>query len=62
MPKVIGGFVDQTFLFKIEVKSDANSGFEQSFRVKKVCADQNIITKYKSVAKVDDTMFHFISY
>ncbi|KAL5073869.1 hypothetical protein RYX36_012853 [Vicia faba] len=60
VPKVIGGFVDQTFLFKIDVKSNVNSGFEQSFRVKKVCVDQHIITKFKSVAKtsigVDDSL------
>ncbi|XP_058731997.1 uncharacterized protein LOC131603620 [Vicia villosa] len=39
VPKVIGDLVEQTFLFKIDVKNDVNSNFEQSFRVKKVCAD-----------------------
>ncbi|XP_058750104.1 uncharacterized protein LOC131623102 [Vicia villosa] len=49
--RVIGGFVDQTYLFKIDVNNGVNSGFEQSFCVKKVCADKDIITKFKSVAK-----------
>ncbi|KAL5100651.1 hypothetical protein RYX36_004978 [Vicia faba] len=50
--RVIGGFVDQTFLFKIDVKNYVNSGFEQSFHVKKkVCVDQDIIAKFKFVAK-----------
>ncbi|XP_058773373.1 uncharacterized protein LOC131647495 [Vicia villosa] len=60
--KVIGGFVDQTFLFKIDVKNDVSSGYEQSFRVKKVCAGKDIISKFKSAAKVDNTLFHVSSY
>ncbi|XP_058781239.1 uncharacterized protein LOC131655374 [Vicia villosa] len=55
--KVIGGFVDRTFLFKIDVKNDVTSRYEQSFRVKKVCDDKDIISKFKSVAKVDNTLF-----
>ena len=58
MPTVIGGFVDQTFLFKIDVKNDVSSGYEQSFRVKKVCADKDIISKFQSVSKVDSILFH----
>ncbi|XP_058746876.1 uncharacterized protein LOC131619844 [Vicia villosa] len=51
VPKVIGDLVEQTFIFKIDVKNDVNSSFEQSFRVKKVCADKDIVTKFKSVVK-----------
>ncbi|XP_058727856.1 uncharacterized protein LOC131599564 [Vicia villosa] len=51
VPRIISGFVEQTMLFKIEVKNDDNSGFEKSFRVKKVCADKEIVNKFKSVMK-----------
>ncbi|KAL5054500.1 hypothetical protein RYX36_035182 [Vicia faba] len=58
MPRVIGGFIKQTFLFKIDVKNDVKSGFKHSFRVKNVCADKDIITKFKYVVKVDKTLLH----
>ncbi|CAI8617982.1 unnamed protein product [Vicia faba] len=62
MPRVIGGFIKQTFLFKIDVKNDVKSGFKHSFRVKNVCADKDIITKFKYVVKVDKTLLHVSSF
>jgi hypothetical protein len=60
VPRVISDFVEQTLLFKIDVKNDVNSGFEQSFRVKKVCANQDIVTRFKSVVKVVYTLLHVL--
>ncbi|KAL5056941.1 hypothetical protein RYX36_028545 [Vicia faba] len=42
LPIVIGELVEKTMLFKIVMNNDVNSGFEQSFRVKKLCLYQNI--------------------
>ncbi|KAL5076052.1 hypothetical protein RYX36_015036 [Vicia faba] len=46
-PGVIGELVEQIMLFKIVVNNDVNSGFEQSFCVKKLCSDQDIMAKFK---------------
>ncbi|KAL5079379.1 hypothetical protein RYX36_007800 [Vicia faba] len=43
LPTVIGELVEQTMLFKIVVNKDVNSGFEQSFGVKKLCPEQDIV-------------------
>ncbi|KAI5397941.1 hypothetical protein KIW84_063667 [Lathyrus oleraceus] len=51
VPRVISKFVEQTLLFKIDVKNDVNYGFEQSFHVKKVCIDKDIVTRFKSAMK-----------
>ncbi|QCD83645.1 hypothetical protein DEO72_LG2g3991 [Vigna unguiculata] len=41
--------IDKTYLFKVECKNDYNSKFEQSFRVKKVCMDEEIIESFSGV-------------
>ncbi|KAL5101592.1 hypothetical protein RYX36_005919 [Vicia faba] len=49
LPTVIGELVELTMIFKIIVNNDVNSGFEQSFCVKKLCFDQDIMAKFKNV-------------
>ncbi|CAI8612820.1 unnamed protein product [Vicia faba] len=51
LPMVIGELIEQTMLFKIVVNNDVNSGFEQPFRVKKLCLDQDIVAKFKNVVQ-----------
>ncbi|KAL5070076.1 hypothetical protein RYX36_020963 [Vicia faba] len=48
LPTVIGELVEQTMLFKIFVNNNVNFGFEQSFCVKKLCLDQDILAKFKN--------------
>ncbi|KAL5064205.1 hypothetical protein RYX36_025942, partial [Vicia faba] len=50
-PTIIGELVEQTMLFKIVVNNDMNYGFEQSFCVKKLCSDQDIMAKFKNVVQ-----------
>lgn len=40
--------VNKEMLFKVEVKSIVSPRFGQSYRVKKLCADPEIIDKFKS--------------
>lgn len=40
--------IDKTFLFKIEVNNSSNSKFEPSYRVKKICSDEDVIAQFKS--------------
>ncbi|KAL5071147.1 hypothetical protein RYX36_022034 [Vicia faba] len=62
MPKVIGGFVDQTFLFKIDVKSDdsievevdLNAGIVQIDMAAGVIQDLNSVVK--TSVGVDDNL------
>ncbi|KAL6494610.1 hypothetical protein OROGR_031410 [Orobanche gracilis] len=39
--------VKKTFLFRIEVNNTSNSKFEPSYRVKKICADPDLINQFK---------------
>ncbi|KAL6516286.1 hypothetical protein OROGR_019591 [Orobanche gracilis] len=39
--------VKKTFLFRIEVNNTSNSKFEPSYRVKKICADRDLIYQFK---------------
>ncbi|KAL6541697.1 hypothetical protein OROGR_011183 [Orobanche gracilis] len=52
-PKVLA-LIDKTFLFKIEVNNSSNSKFKPSYRVKKVCSDEDVITQFKSTLALPD--------
>ncbi|QCE00615.1 Replication factor A [Vigna unguiculata] len=45
-PKEFEELVNKSLLFKVESRNDQNFKFEQSFRVKKVCLDDDIIQKF----------------
>lgn len=48
VPSDILSLADKQYLFKIEVNNNASSNFEPSYRVKKICWDPVIISKFKS--------------
>ena len=45
MLKEFAQLVDKSMLFKVESRNDKSFKLEQSFRVKKVCVDDDIIQK-----------------
>ncbi|RHN42191.1 putative nucleic acid-binding protein [Medicago truncatula] len=47
LPPEIAGIIGKTFLFKVETKVDQNPRFEQSFRVRKICAMPDVINEFK---------------
>lgn len=49
IPKEICELKGKTFLFKVEYKPHANTQFEQSFAVKKVCSDVSVMNKFKEM-------------
>ncbi|KAL6507514.1 hypothetical protein OROGR_023709 [Orobanche gracilis] len=53
-PPEVLALIDKTFLFKIEVNNSSNSKFEPSYRVKKVCSDEDVITQFKSTLTLPD--------
>ncbi|KAL6526977.1 hypothetical protein OROGR_016067 [Orobanche gracilis] len=54
VPPEVLALIDKTFLFKIEVNNSSNSKFEPSYRVKKVCSDEYVITQFKSTLALPD--------
>jgi len=46
LPKEFDQLVDKSLLFKVESRNDHTFKLEQSFRVKKVCVDDDIIQKF----------------
>jgi len=55
-PKEFDQLIDKSLLLKVESRNDQTFKLEQSFRVKKVCVDDDIIQKFndssmKSVVK-----------
>ncbi|KAL6559747.1 hypothetical protein OROGR_004864 [Orobanche gracilis] len=54
VPPEVLALIDKTFLFKIEVNKSSNSKFEPSYRVKKVCSDEDVITQFKSTLTLPD--------
>ncbi|KAK2458441.1 replication protein A 70 kDa DNA-binding subunit E [Trifolium repens] len=57
LPPQIGGMVDKTWLFKVETKPSFNPRFEQSFRVRKICTDEDIINQFKAKWDKEDATF-----
>ncbi|WJX26513.1 hypothetical protein P8452_15425 [Trifolium repens] len=57
LPNEVAGLVDQTLLFKVETKAKFNMRFEQSFRVRKICKDANVITEFKKKWDTEDASF-----
>ncbi|QCD87483.1 hypothetical protein DEO72_LG3g2019 [Vigna unguiculata] len=55
LPKEFDELVDKSLLFKVESRNDQNFKLEQSFRVKKVCVDDDIIQQFNdsSMKSVD---------
>lgn len=49
IPKEIRDLRGKTFLFKVEYKAHANTQFEQSFDVKKVCSDVSVMNKFREM-------------
>ncbi|KAL6538112.1 hypothetical protein OROGR_012100 [Orobanche gracilis] len=54
VPPEVLALIDKTFLFKIEVNNSSNSKFEPSYRVKKVCSDEDVITQFKLTLTLPD--------
>ncbi|KAL6553703.1 hypothetical protein OROGR_007545 [Orobanche gracilis] len=54
VPPEVLALIDKTFLFKIEVNNSSNSKFEPSYRVKKVCSGEDVITQFKSTLALPD--------
>ncbi|KAL6553702.1 hypothetical protein OROGR_007544 [Orobanche gracilis] len=54
VPPEVLALIDKTLLFKIEVNNSSNSKFEPSYRVKKVCSDEDVITQFKSTLALPD--------
>ncbi|KAL6567581.1 hypothetical protein OROGR_001249 [Orobanche gracilis] len=54
VPPEVLALIDKTFLFKIEVNNSSNSKFEPSYRVRKVCSDEDVITQFKSTLTLPD--------
>ncbi|KAL6529600.1 hypothetical protein OROGR_015223 [Orobanche gracilis] len=50
VPPEVLALIDKTFLFK----NSSNSKFEPSYRVKKVCSDEDVITQFKSTLTLPD--------
>jgi len=66
LPKEFDQLVDKSLLFKVESRNDQSFKLKQSFRVKKVCVDDDIIQKFndslmKSVVRCN-FKFHFLDY
>jgi len=57
LPSQISGLVDRTLLFKVEAKPNANQRFEQSFRVRKICADAEIVKQFKDKWEREEAIF-----
>ncbi|XP_027905828.1 uncharacterized protein LOC114165385 [Vigna unguiculata] len=55
LPKEFDELVDKSLLFKVESRNDQNFKLEQSFKVKKICVDDDIIQKFNdsSMKSVD---------
>jgi hypothetical protein len=47
VPALLDTLVDKTWLFKVESKANHNQRFEQSFRVRKICTDADIIQQFQ---------------
>ncbi|XP_057432011.1 replication factor A protein 1-like [Lotus japonicus] len=48
IPTEILNLIDKTYLFKIEVANNYHSKFEKSYRVKKICADPEVINNFRA--------------
>ncbi|KAJ1393604.1 hypothetical protein SESBI_34788 [Sesbania bispinosa] len=48
-PSEICSLVDKTFLFKVVKKIVSNSRFEQSYKVRKLCSDSQLIQQFKDI-------------
>jgi len=46
LPKEFDELVDKSLLFKVESRNDHNFKLAQSFRVKKICVNDDIIQKF----------------
>ncbi|CAJ2640094.1 unnamed protein product [Trifolium pratense] len=47
VPSQLTSLIDKTWLFKVETKPSNNPRFEQTFKVRKICTDANIIKQFK---------------
>ncbi|KAJ1392395.1 hypothetical protein SESBI_35847 [Sesbania bispinosa] len=64
-PSEICSLVDKTFLFKVDNKIVSNSRFEQSYKVRKLCSDNQLIQQFKDIHfsnKADDSLDFVIPY
>lgn len=53
LPQVLKTLIGKEFLFKIEKSADHGAKYDDSYKVKKVCADQNVIDLFKDADKVN---------
>ncbi|XP_057418493.1 uncharacterized protein LOC130712689 [Lotus japonicus] len=47
VPSEILDLIDKTFLFKVDVDNSSNTWFEQSYKVKRICSDPDVISQFK---------------
>ncbi|KAJ1397196.1 hypothetical protein SESBI_32010, partial [Sesbania bispinosa] len=51
-PDELDGLVGRELLFKVEIKEDRAFKFDDSFMVRRVCDDEDIISQFKDAASV----------
>ncbi|XP_057443699.1 uncharacterized protein LOC130735825 isoform X2 [Lotus japonicus] len=62
VPLEILSLIDKTFLFKIEVDNSSNTWFEPSYRVKRICADPDVISQFKILnPQIDGSPLYLMS-
>jgi len=58
-PKEFDELVDKSLLFKVESRNDQTFKLEQSFTVKKVCLDDDIIQKFNDSSMKSVVIYNF---
>lgn len=57
LPAEIRGLIDRTLLFKVATKSNLSQRFEQTFKVRKICSDIDIIKQFKDKWEKEEAIF-----
>ncbi|MCI24148.1 ATP-dependent DNA helicase PIF1, partial [Trifolium medium] len=57
VPPQIIDMLESTWLFKVETKPSSNPRFEQSFRVRKICTDRDIIKMFRDKWDAQEASF-----
>jgi len=58
-PKEFEELVNKSLLFKVESRNDQTFKLEQSFRVKKICLDDDIIEKFNDSSLKSVVIYNF---
>jgi hypothetical protein len=57
LPPEIDGLIGKSYLFKVETKAEFSPRFEQSFRVRKICTDPDIVNEFKHKWEGEEASF-----